>query len=125
MGQLVYKRIFQPFLGNVGNPEVSIGGGTGHTLTQAVRHAAFIAATGLGVQETAVMLFAHCFGVDHEVVLSLALVKRMRDVLLGVFALASSQGAGMLRMRSPVRRAGTHAPAVAPGKPRQWKDASL
>jgi len=60
-------------------------------LTQAVRHASFIVPGGLGVQEASVMLFAYLAGIDSEVALSLALVKRMREILFGVPALLSWQ----------------------------------
>jgi putative membrane protein len=60
-------------------------------LTQAVRHASFIVPGGLGVQEASVMLFAYLAGIDNEVALSLALVKRMREILFGVPALLSWQ----------------------------------
>lgn len=60
-------------------------------LTQAVRHAAFFVPAGVGVQDVAVVLLAQLFGVDREIALSLALVKRMREVLFGCLALVSWQ----------------------------------
>jgi len=60
-------------------------------LTQATRHASFLVPAGLGVQEAAVLLFGHLAGVGGDVALSLALVKRMRELLLGVPALLSWQ----------------------------------
>jgi putative membrane protein len=60
-------------------------------LTQAVRHAGFLVPAGLGVQEAATLLFGHLAGVGGEVALSLALVKRMREIALGVPALLSWQ----------------------------------
>ena len=60
-------------------------------LTQAVRHAAFFVPAGVGVQDAAVVMLAQLFGVGREVALSLALVKRMREVLFGCAALASWQ----------------------------------
>lgn len=94
-------------LAMLGHP-VSIEGALAiEALTQAVRHAAFVVPVGLGVQETAVMLVAQYFGVNHEVGLSLALAKRMREILFGVLALASWQGAEMVRARSLARCAGT------------------
>ncbi|MDF3834110.1 lysylphosphatidylglycerol synthase domain-containing protein, partial [Cupriavidus basilensis] len=57
------------------------------SLTQAVRHVAFFVPAGLGVQEAVVMLLGHLLGVDPQVSLSLALVKRAREVLFGVPAL--------------------------------------
>lgn len=58
-------------------------------LTQAARHASFLMPAGLGVQEAAVLLFGYLAGVGGEVALSLALVKRMRETVLGLPALLS------------------------------------
>ena len=58
-------------------------------LTQAARHASFLVPAGLGVQEAAVLLFGYLAGVGGEVALSLALVKRMRETVLGLPALLS------------------------------------
>ncbi len=76
-------------------------------LTQAVRHAAFMVPGGLGVQEAAVVLLAQRFGVDRDTALSLALAKRMREVIFGVLALGSWQAAELWRNRRLVRGA-TH-----------------
>ena len=87
----------------LGHP-VSIGGAIAiEALTQAVRHAAFMVPAGLGVQEAAVVLLAQMFGVDREIALSLALVKRMREVVFGCAALASWQCAELSRGRDLVR----------------------
>lgn len=88
-------------------------------ITQAVRHAAFMVPAGLGVQEVAVVLLAQLFGVNQEVALSLALVKRMREVVFGVLALLSWQAAEIVRTRRSLRDgkraagAGEALPAVA------------
>lgn len=96
----------------LGHP-VSIAGALAiEALTQAVRHAAFMVPAGLGIQEAAVVLLAQMFGVNHEVALSLALVKRMREVVFGCMALASWQLAELVRGRRHVRPAG-NALAVA------------
>jgi putative membrane protein len=58
-------------------------------LTQATRHASFLVPAGLGVQEAAVLLFGMLVGVGGDVALSLALVKRMRELMFGVPALLS------------------------------------
>nr|WP_321815853.1 MULTISPECIES: lysylphosphatidylglycerol synthase domain-containing protein [unclassified Paraburkholderia] len=71
-------------------------------ITQAVRHAAFMVPAGLGVQEVAVVLLAQLFGVSQEVAFSLALVKRMREVVFGVLALLSWQAAEIVRTRRNV-----------------------
>jgi putative membrane protein len=60
-------------------------------LTQATRHASFLVPAGLGVQEAAVILIGHLAGVGGDVALSLALVKRMREILIGIPALLSWQ----------------------------------
>jgi len=66
-------------------------------LTQAVRHAGFMVPAGLGVQEAAVLLFGQLAGVGSDVALSLALVKRMREIATGVPALVSWQWFEMRR----------------------------
>jgi putative membrane protein len=60
-------------------------------LTQAVRHASFLVPAGLGVQEAAVLLFGYLAGINGDLAMSLALVKRMREILFGVPALLSWQ----------------------------------
>jgi putative membrane protein len=60
-------------------------------LSQAARHAGFMVPAGLGVQEAATVLFGHLAGVGGDVALSLALVKRMRELLIGIPALVSWQ----------------------------------
>jgi uncharacterized membrane protein YbhN (UPF0104 family) len=73
-------------------------------ITQAVRHAAFMVPAGLGVQEVAVVLLAQLFGVSQDVAFSLALVKRMREVVFGVLALLSWQAAEIVRTRRNLNR---------------------
>lgn len=77
-------------------------------LTQAVRHASFLVPAGLGVQEAAVLLFGMLAGVGGEVALSLALVKRMREIVLGLPALLSWHWfeARRLRRTQPAARVG-------------------
>jgi putative membrane protein len=70
-------------------------------LTQATRHASFLVPAGLGVQEAAVILIGHLAGVGGDVALSLALVKRMREVLIGIPALLSWQWFETRRLRRP------------------------
>ena len=89
----------------LGHP-VSAGGAIAiEALTQAVRHAAFMVPAGLGVQEVAVVLLAQMFGIDRDVGLSLALVKRMREVIFGCVALLSWQWAEIVVARRGVRQA--------------------
>ncbi|MEA3119285.1 MAG: hypothetical protein QOI13_2555 [Paraburkholderia sp.] len=100
----------------LGHP-VSVSGAVAiEALTQAVRHAAFMVPAGLGVQEAAVVLLAQMFGVDHEVALSLALVKRMREVIFGCAALGSWQLAELSRARRRLS-ASTPVAAAAPVRP--------
>jgi putative membrane protein len=61
------------------------------SLTQAARHVAFFVPAGLGVQEAVVMLLGQALGMDAQVSLALALVKRAREILFGVPALLSWQ----------------------------------
>lgn len=68
-------------------------------LTQATRHASFLVPAGLGVQEAAVLLLGRLAGVGGEVALSLALVKRMRELALGIPALLSWQWVEARRLR--------------------------
>ncbi|MGN4075784.1 lysylphosphatidylglycerol synthase domain-containing protein, partial [Burkholderia gladioli] len=67
------------------------------------RHAAFMVPGGLGVQEATVVLLAQMFGVDRETALSLALVKRARELLFGALALVSWQGAEIVVVRREAR----------------------
>ncbi|PRF98277.1 hypothetical protein C6Q14_26975 [Burkholderia ambifaria] len=97
----------------LGHP-VSIGGAIAiEAMTQAVRHAAFMVPGGLGVQEATVVLLAQMFGVDRETALSLALVKRGREVLFGCLALGSWQLAELVRTRR-------HIGAVPAGSDDAW-----
>jgi putative membrane protein len=83
----------------LGHP-VSVGGAIAvEALTQAARHAAFFVPSGLGVQEGVVVLLARMFGVDEQTAISLALVKRMREVVFGCIALGSWQAAELARNR--------------------------
>ncbi|MEM5344366.1 lysylphosphatidylglycerol synthase domain-containing protein [Paraburkholderia azotifigens] len=96
----------------LGHP-VSVGGAIAvEALTQAARHGAFFVPSGLGVQEAVVVLLARLFGVDEQTALSLALVKRMREVVFGCLALASWQAAEIVRNRRGAwRRDATLRPA--------------
>jgi putative membrane protein len=69
-------------------------------LTQAVRHAAFFIPGGLGVQEATLLLLAQMFGVPYDAALSLALVKRVREIVFGCLALGSWQWAEIRRART-------------------------
>lgn len=54
------------------------------SLGQAVRSAVFFIPGGLGVQEAGYLLFGMIYGLPPEQGLALSLVKRMREVLLGI-----------------------------------------
>ncbi|SAL46970.1 lysylphosphatidylglycerol synthase domain-containing protein [Caballeronia humi] len=56
-------------------------------LTQAVRQAVFIAPAGIGVQEVTMVALAGAFGIDRDAALSLALVRRMRELAWGTIAI--------------------------------------
>ncbi|MGO4379497.1 lysylphosphatidylglycerol synthase domain-containing protein [Pseudoduganella sp. RAF19] len=60
-------------------------------LTQAARQMAFFVPAGLGVQEAVVLMLGEILGISSEIALSLALVKRAREILFGVPALLSWQ----------------------------------
>lgn len=60
-------------------------------LTLLIRSAAFFVPGGLGVQEAGIIMLGQLFGIDASVSLSLALVKRMREIVMGVPALLSWQ----------------------------------
>lgn len=57
------------------------------SLTQAVRSAAFIVPGGLGVQEGSYMLFGSTIGIGAETALALSLIKRVRELAIGIPAL--------------------------------------
>ncbi len=61
------------------------------SMTQAVRHLAFVVPAGIGVQEAGLVVFGHALGVGGEMALAVSMVKRMREVLCGVPALLSWQ----------------------------------
>jgi len=61
------------------------------SMTQAVRHFAFIVPAGLGVQEAGLVLFGHVLGIGSELALAVSMAKRMREVLCGLPPLLSWQ----------------------------------
>jgi putative membrane protein len=61
------------------------------SLTQVIRHIAFVIPAGLGVQEAGLIVFGRALGVDAELALAVSMAKRMREVVLGVLALLSWQ----------------------------------
>jgi putative membrane protein len=73
------------------------------SMTQAMRHLAFLVPAGLGVQEAGFVLFGHALGISGELALAVSMAKRMREVLCGVPALISWQLREASRLRSPLR----------------------
>jgi putative membrane protein len=69
------------------------------SLIQAVRTAAFIVPAGLGVQEAAFLLIAGAVGVPAPSALALALIKRAREILLGVPGILAWQVSEASRLR--------------------------
>ena len=61
------------------------------SLTSAARAAVFVAPAGLGVQEGALVLLGHLFGVGAPAALALSLLRRGRDLTLAVPVLATWQ----------------------------------
>jgi putative membrane protein len=61
------------------------------SMTQAVRHLAFMVPAGLGVQEAGLVLFGHALGIDSELALAVSMAKRFREIGWGVPMLISWQ----------------------------------
>ncbi len=61
------------------------------SMTQAIRHLAFIVPAGIGVQEAGLILFGHVLGISSELALAVSMAKRMREVLCGMPSLISWQ----------------------------------
>lgn len=79
-----------------------VGAGTAlvlESMTQAMRHLAFVVPAGLGVQEAGLMLFGHVLGISGELALAVSMAKRMREVLCGLPSLASWQWLEVRRLR--------------------------
>ena len=57
------------------------------SLTQAVRSAAFIVPGGLGIQEGGFVLIGNVIGIGPETALALSLIKRVRELAVGIPAL--------------------------------------
>jgi putative membrane protein len=70
------------------------------SMTQAMRHLAFMVPAGLGVQEATLVLFGHSLGINSELALAVSMAKRIREVLCGVPALLSWQWMEGRRLRS-------------------------
>jgi uncharacterized membrane protein YbhN (UPF0104 family) len=62
------------------------------SLVHAVRSAAFVAPMGIGVQEASYALLGPLFGLGPELSLAVSLLKRARDLAIGVPTLLTWQG---------------------------------
>ncbi len=69
------------------------------SMTQAMRHLAFVVPAGLGVQEAGLVLFGHALGISSELALAVSMAKRMREVLCGLPSLMSWQWLEGRRLR--------------------------
>jgi putative membrane protein len=67
----------------IGSPISAAGALAIESLALAARSAVFVVPGGVGVQEGALMLLAAPFGIAAPVALSLGLIKRMREVVVG------------------------------------------
>ena len=61
------------------------------SMTQAVRHVAFVIPAGLGVQEAGLVIFGHALGISSELAIAVSMAKRIREVLCGLPSLISWQ----------------------------------
>jgi putative membrane protein len=68
------------------------------SLVGAIRSAAFVAPMGIGVQEASYALLGPLFGLGPELSLAVSLVKRARDLVIGVPALLTWQGLEGVRL---------------------------
>jgi putative membrane protein len=69
------------------------------SMTQAIRHVAFIVPAGLGVQEAGLVVFGHVVGISGEMALAVGMVKRIRELAWGVPTLIGWQWAEGRRLR--------------------------
>jgi len=85
-----------------------VGWGTAlvlESMTQAVRHLAFVVPAGIGVQEAGLVLFGHALGISSELALAVSMAKRLREVLCGLPALISWQWLEGRRLQGSLRNA--------------------
>ena len=88
--------------------EHPVGWGTAlvlESMTQAVRHLAFVVPAGIGVQEAGLVLFGHALGISSELALAVSMAKRIREVLCGLPALISWQWLEGRRLQGSMRNA--------------------
>jgi len=82
------------------------------SLLYAIRSVAFAVPNAVGVQEGAYIMLGAAFGLTPEVALALSLLKRARDLVIGVPALIAWQVLESRRVMSGLAR-----PATAPSPP--------
>jgi putative membrane protein len=69
------------------------------SMSQAVRHLAFVVPAGIGVQEAGLVLFGQALGISSELALAVSMAKRIREVLCGLPSLMSWQWMEGRRLR--------------------------
>jgi len=74
------------------------------SMTQALRHVAFIVPAGIGVQEAGLVVFGHLLGIGTDLALAVSMAKRMREILCGLPPLLSWQWLEGRRLHSLPRR---------------------
>lgn len=72
------------------------------SMTQAVRHLAFVVPAGVGVQEAGLVIFGQALGINSELALAVSMAKRMREILCGLLSLLSWQWLEGRRLRALV-----------------------
>jgi glycosyltransferase 2 family protein len=83
------------------------------SLVYAIRSAAFVVPNSMGVQEGAYVLLGGAFGLGPEMALALSLLKRARDLAIGLPVIALWQAIEGGRL---MRRAAAKAPAPVPSR---------
>ena len=73
------------------------------SMTQTMRHLAFVVPAGLGVQEATLVLFGSALGISNELALAVSMAKRVREVLCGLPALISWQWMEGRRLTGPTQ----------------------
>jgi putative membrane protein len=69
------------------------------SMTQAIRHVAFVVPAGVGVQEAGLIVFGHIAGIDSEMALAVGMVKRIRELAWGIPTLIGWQWMEGRRLR--------------------------
>lgn len=69
------------------------------SMTQAIRHVAFVVPAGVGVQEAGLIVFGHVVGISSEMALAVGMVKRIRELAWGIPTLVGWQWMEARRLR--------------------------